>query len=116
MKKSTLALPRRRLGRTELIIPVIPFGTQGFGNHFGFVEDEEAVESETEVDFEEDPDEYEPANIYDNTQSIDRDIPIVEQVDFVEAHVRQLDVFNLIDWERAIAEEMLGNLVENGYN
>ena len=44
MKKSTLALPRRRLGRTELIIPVIPFGTQGFGNHFGFVEDEEAVD------------------------------------------------------------------------
>ena len=78
-------------------------------------EDEEAVESETEVDFEEDPDEYEPANIYDNTQSIDRDIPIVEQVDFVEALVRQLDGFNLIDWERAIAEEILWNLDENGY-
>ena len=37
-------LPRRRLGRTELSIPVIPFGTQGFGNHFGFVSDEDAVE------------------------------------------------------------------------
>ena len=77
--------------------------------------DEEAVESETEVDFEEDPDEYEPANIYDNTQSTDRDIPIVEQVDFVEALVRQLDGLNLIDWERAIAEEILWNLDENGY-
>ena len=37
-------IPRRRLGRTELSIPVIPFGTQGFGNNFGFVSDEEAVE------------------------------------------------------------------------
>ena len=37
------ALPRRRLGKTGLNIPVIPFGTQGFGNNFGFVADEEAV-------------------------------------------------------------------------
>ena len=36
-------LPRRVLGRTGLSIPVIPFGTQGFGNHFGFVADDEAV-------------------------------------------------------------------------
>lgn len=36
-------LPRRRLGKTGLTIPVIPFGTQGFGNNFGFVSDEEAV-------------------------------------------------------------------------
>lgn len=39
----TLSIPRRRLGRTELSIPVVPFGTQGFGNHFGFVSDEDAV-------------------------------------------------------------------------
>ncbi|MCZ6633038.1 MAG: aldo/keto reductase [bacterium] len=38
------AVPRRRLGRTELSIPVVPFGTQGFGNNFGPVSDEEAVE------------------------------------------------------------------------
>ncbi|MCX6047124.1 MAG: aldo/keto reductase [Chloroflexi bacterium] len=37
------ALPRRRLGKTGLEIPVIPFGTQGFGNNFGFVADDEAV-------------------------------------------------------------------------
>jgi len=37
-------LPRRRLGRTEIMIPVVPFGTQGFGNHFGFVSDEKAVD------------------------------------------------------------------------
>ena len=29
--------PRRRLGKTELSIPVIPFGTQGFGDNFGTV-------------------------------------------------------------------------------
>lgn len=34
--------PRRRWGKTELSIPVIPFGTQGFGNNFGFVSDENA--------------------------------------------------------------------------
>ena len=35
--------PRRRWGKTELSIPVIPFGTQGFGGHFGPVDDEEAM-------------------------------------------------------------------------
>ena len=40
---TTLSIPRRRLGRTELSIPVVPFGTQGFGNHFGFVSDEDAI-------------------------------------------------------------------------
>ena len=34
--------PRRRWGKTELSIPVIPFGTQGFGNHFGPVTDNAA--------------------------------------------------------------------------
>ncbi len=37
-------IPRRRLGRTELSIPVVPFGTQGFGNNFGFVSDEDAID------------------------------------------------------------------------
>ena len=35
--------PRRRWGRSELDIPVIPFGTQGFGDHFGPVSDEQAM-------------------------------------------------------------------------
>ena len=39
----TPAVPRRVLGRTGLSIPVVPFGTQGFGNHFGFVADADAV-------------------------------------------------------------------------
>jgi len=37
------AIPRRRWGKTELQIPVIPFGTQGFGNNFGPVSDDEAL-------------------------------------------------------------------------
>ena len=37
-------VPRRRWGKSELSIPVIPFGTQGFGNNFGKVTDEEACE------------------------------------------------------------------------
>ena len=35
--------PRRRWGKTELSIPVIPFGTQGFGDNFGPVTDDEAM-------------------------------------------------------------------------
>lgn len=35
--------PRRRWGKTELSIPVIPFGTQGFGDNFGPVTDGEAM-------------------------------------------------------------------------
>lgn len=40
---ATGSVPRRRWGRSELSIPVIPFGTQGFGNMFGPVADDEAV-------------------------------------------------------------------------
>lgn len=43
MTMAALKLPRRRLGRTELDIPVVPFGTLGFSNSFGFVSDEDAV-------------------------------------------------------------------------
>ncbi|MBU6289171.1 MAG: aldo/keto reductase [Chloroflexi bacterium] len=36
-------VPRRTWGSTGLSIPVIPFGTQGFGNHFGAVANDEAI-------------------------------------------------------------------------
>ena len=36
--------PRRRWGKTELSIPVIPFGTQGFGDNFGHVSIDESME------------------------------------------------------------------------
>jgi len=41
---NTTTLPRRRWGKSNISIPVIPFGTQGFGNNFGPVADEEAVQ------------------------------------------------------------------------
>ena len=37
-------VPRRRWGKSELMIPVIPFGTQGFGNMFGPVAEQEATQ------------------------------------------------------------------------
>lgn len=40
---ATSVVPRRRWGRSDISIPVIPFGTQGFGNNFGAVADAEAV-------------------------------------------------------------------------
>ncbi len=43
MNQAAPQFPRRRLGRSELEIPVIPFGTLGFSNSFGFVSDEDAV-------------------------------------------------------------------------
>jgi aryl-alcohol dehydrogenase-like predicted oxidoreductase len=36
-------VPRRRWGKSDLSIPVIPYGTQGFGNHFGEVADAAAT-------------------------------------------------------------------------
>ena len=38
-----LSCPRKRWGKTELSIPVVPFGTQGFGDNFGPVSNEEAL-------------------------------------------------------------------------
>jgi aryl-alcohol dehydrogenase-like predicted oxidoreductase len=43
MTISPRGVPRRRWGRSEISIPVIPFGTQGFGNMFGPVAAEEAI-------------------------------------------------------------------------
>ena len=78
-------------------------------------EDEETLSEQEEVDYEDDPDEYEPANIYDNKNKEDRDIPIAEQIDFIEGLVNQLIGLNLKEWEQAIAEEILWNLDQNGY-
>jgi D-threo-aldose 1-dehydrogenase len=43
MPSAVSAVPRRRWGRSGLSIPVIPFGTQGFGNMFGPVAEAEAT-------------------------------------------------------------------------
>ena len=78
-------------------------------------EDEESVVEQEGLDFEEDPDEYEPANIYDNHKSEHHDIPVADQIDFVEGLVGQLIGLNLKRWEQLIAEEILWNLDQNGY-
>jgi aryl-alcohol dehydrogenase-like predicted oxidoreductase len=43
MTTAMSSVPRRRWGRSGLMIPVIPFGTQGFGNLFGPVAEAEAT-------------------------------------------------------------------------
>ncbi len=83
------------------------------------VAEEESVQEENsleaEVEYDEDPDEYEPANIYDNNNIKGREIPIKDQLDFIESLVQQLDAYKFKNWERTIAEEILWNLDENGY-
>ena len=74
----------------------------------------ENKELDDQVDFEEDPDEYEPSNIYDNNSQY-HDIPIKDQVDFIENLIQQLDAYKFKDWERSIAEEILWNLDDSGY-
>lgn len=72
------------------------------------------LEPQKELDYEEDPDEYEPANIYNFNRS-NAEIPIPEHLDFIEGLVQQLDMYDLSEWERVIAEEILWNLDEQGY-
>lgn len=78
-------------------------------------EHEESLNEEQEVDYEDDPDEYEPANIYDNYNKENHEIPIAEKIDFIEGLVSQLIGLNLKDWELIIAEEILWSLDQNGY-
>jgi len=42
-EKQKERVPRRRLGRTELMAPVIPVGTQAFSNIFKGITDDEAM-------------------------------------------------------------------------
>ena len=52
-------------------------------------EDDQNEDLISEVDYEDDPDEFEPANIYSN-QKINEDIPIEEQLDFLQNLSNQL--------------------------
>ena len=75
---------------------------------------EENFDSKDEIDYEDDPDEYEPHNIYSNESNKD-DIPIAEQLDFLQDLSRQLNEFNLSKGDESVAEEIIWNLDENGY-
>ena len=83
------------------------------------VTEDESVEGlddlESEVEYDQDPDEFEPSNIYDNKNFQDREIPIRDQLDFIEGLVQQLDAYKFNTWQRDVAEEILWNLDENGY-
>ena len=83
------------------------------------ITEDESVEAvdelEAEVEYDQDPDEYEPSNIYDNKNFQNREIPIRDQLDFIEGLVQQLDAYKFKNWQREIAEEILWNLDENGY-
>ena len=83
------------------------------------VTEDESVEAvddiESEVEYDQDPDEFEPSNIYDNKNFQNREIPIRDQLDFIEGLVQQLDAYKFKNWQRNIAEEILWNLDENGY-
>ena len=75
---------------------------------------EENFDSKDEIDYEDDPDEYEPHNIYSNESNKD-DIPIAEQLDFLQDLSKQLNEFNLSKGDESVAEEIIWNLDENGY-
>ena len=77
-------------------------------------DEEENFDSKDDLDYEDDPDEYEPHNIYSNESNKD-DIPIAEQLDFLQDLSRQLNEFNLSKGDESIAEEIIWNLDENGY-
>ena len=77
-------------------------------------DEEETFDSKDDIDYEDDPDEYEPHNIYSNESNKD-DIPIVEQLDFLQDLSKQLNEFNLSKGDESIAEEIIWNLDENGY-
>ena len=76
--------------------------------------EDQKQEEDNDVDFEEDPDEFEPGNIYSNEKSID-DIPIEEQLDFLQGLSQQLSELNLTDKQKDVAEEIIWNLDQNGY-
>ena len=76
--------------------------------------EDQKQEEDNDVDFEEDPDEFEPGNVYSNEKSID-DIPIEEQLDFLQGLSQQLGELNLTDKQKDVAEEIIWNLDQNGY-
>tara|TARA_Y100000816_G_scaffold291772_1_gene284294 strand:+ start:2670 stop:4013 length:1344 start_codon:yes stop_codon:yes gene_type:complete len=76
--------------------------------------EDQKQEEDNDVDFEEDPDEFEPGNVYSNEKSID-DIPIEDQLDFLQGLSQQLSELNLTDKQEDVAEEIIWNLDQNGY-
>ncbi|MFQ6613723.1 MAG: hypothetical protein ACE5D1_02665, partial [Fidelibacterota bacterium] len=62
----------------------------------------------------EDQDEYEPANIYNQPRE-PLDLPLPERRDFIDLLLEQLNLYELTDEQRHLAEEILWNLDDRGY-
>ena len=78
-------------------------------------EKEEEMDEETDDSLDLSPDdEYEPVDFYDRSK-IPLDIPIGESLDFIETLLDQLNLVEINDSEKAIAEEILWNLDEQGF-
>ncbi|NOZ75267.1 MAG: RNA polymerase factor sigma-54 [FCB group bacterium] len=66
------------------------------------------------LDTMEDRDEYEPANIYNQSRE-PLDLPLPERRDFIDTLLDQINLYELTDEERHLAEEILWNLDDRGY-
>ena len=86
-------------------------------------EDKEPDQSETvekaedEIDWDSilnDPDHYIAPNTYDASKE-KVDMPLPDRQDFLEGLIKQLDIYDLKDWERTVVEEIIWNLDEHGY-
>lgn len=78
----------------------------------GTNEPEEETDDDDGLDWELDY-EYEPPNIYEKKEY--KDMPLPQKKDFVEYLADQLDLCDFIPNERAVAEEIIYNLDDNGY-
>ena len=75
-------------------------------------EPEEETSDDDDLDWDQDY-EFEPPNIYEKKEY--KDMPLPQKKDFVEYLADQLDLCDFIPNERAVAEEIIYNLDDNGY-
>ncbi|MFH1851093.1 MAG: RNA polymerase factor sigma-54 [Candidatus Neomarinimicrobiota bacterium] len=76
----------------------------------------EAAE-EDQIDWESisnDTDYYKASSTYDSSKE-NVDMPVPDRQDFLEGLIKQLDLYDLPEWERQVAEEIIWNLDEHGY-
>ncbi|MDP7165290.1 MAG: RNA polymerase factor sigma-54 [Candidatus Marinimicrobia bacterium] len=78
----------------------------------GTNEPEEETADDDDLDWDQDY-EFEPPNIYEKKEY--KDMPLPQKKDFVEYLADQLDLCDFIPNERAVAEEIIYNLDDNGY-
>ena len=78
----------------------------------GTNEPEEETADDDDLDWDQDY-EFEPPNIYEKKEY--KNMPLPQKKDFVEYLADQLDLCDFIPNERAVAEEIIYNLDDNGY-